>query len=208
MPEAFTVRRIAIAAETGRRVSTLFAIVVTLFLSIWIGLPCAEAGVPAVVQPVVDVQPDPGGGVHAHAVLDLPGSRAVVEHVLTDYEAWPQLFETEMRMGTIQRYEDRVVTELFVQHPIVPGESRLLSENRREADGRLTTVLLGGDFTRYSRSWHLSEPSTGATRAEFDLIMQPKTLAPDWVVALALRRELNTHFKRLIARIAEEAARR
>lgn len=186
------------------RAARVGIVAMAMCLVVWAGMPYAQAG----AAPVLDVDTDPGGGVRAHAVLDLPGSRAVVERVLTDYEAWPQLFDTTMRMGTIERHGDRAVTELFVQHPIVPGESRLLSENRREADGRLTTRLLGGDFIRYTRSWQLAETASGTTRAEFDLIMQPKTVAPDWVVALALRRELETHFKRLHARIAADAARR
>ncbi|MFO0774297.1 MAG: SRPBCC family protein [Nitrospiraceae bacterium] len=154
------------------------------------------------------VETDPGGGVHARAVLNIPSPRAVVEHVLTDYGRWPELFDTKMRMGTIERTPGRDVVEMFIEHPILPGESRLLSENRREADGRLATSLLGGDFKRYARTWTLSETADGRVRAEFTLVMEAKTLAPDWIVAIALRRELDTHFKKLAARIARDSARR
>ncbi len=172
-------------------------------LAVGLSLAKAESGLPA--GATLDVETDPDGGVRAHAVLDLPATIPIVERVLTDYASWPQLFESRMRMTRIEPVGDRVITELFVAHPILPGESRLLSENRRQADGRLTTTLLGGDFKKYARAWHLSMRNPGRTHAEFDLLMQADTLAPDWMVAIALRKELETHFSRLVARIAKES---
>ncbi len=33
------------------------------------------------------------------------------------------------------------------------------------------------------------------TRAEFELIVEIDTIVPDWVIAMAMRRELEAHFR-------------
>lgn len=153
----------------------------------------------------LETKTDPDGGVRAHAILLLPANRPVVQRVLTDFARWPELFETKMRMAKVDRQDDHVITELFVAHPILPSESRLLSDNRLHPDGRLTTTFLEGDFKRYARTWRLTETSASETRAEFDLIMEANTLVPDWMVAIVLKKELDAHFKLLRARIVEVA---
>lgn len=182
------------------------------WIAAWCGLLLLTIGAPSLFgedrlppAATLDVRTDPEGGVRAHATLQFGATMPVVERVLTDFANWPQLFETKMRMARVDRLEDRVITELFITHPILPGESRLLSENRLQPGHTLTTTLLGGDFKRYARTWRLSEQGAGQTRAEFDLLMEAKTLAPDWLVAITLRKELETHFRRLTAKIAEEA---
>ncbi len=153
----------------------------------------------------LETNTDPDGGVRAHAVLLLPANLPFVQRVLTDFARWPELFETKMRMAKVDRRDDHVITELFIAHPILPSESRLLSDNRLHPDGTLTTTLLEGDFKRYARTWRLTEASASETRAEFDLLMEAKTLVPDWVVAIVLKKELETHFKLLRARIVDVA---
>ncbi|CAI4030966.1 Polyketide_cyc domain-containing protein [Nitrospira tepida] len=152
----------------------------------------------------LDVTTDPKGGVRAHAVLDLPASLAAVQALFTDYEHWPELFDVSMRVGRVERMPDRTITEVFIAHPILPGESRLLGENRVLPDGGLTTTMIGGDFKRYARTWKLSSNGSPAhTKAEFDLLVEPKTMAPDWLVALEVKRELEAHFKLVRAKLAK-----
>ncbi len=179
-----------------------------LGLGVWLAV---GAQVPAHGQELyapgakLETQTDPGGGVRAHAVVLLPANRLVVQRVLTDFARWPELFETKMRMAKVDGRDDHVVTELFIAHPILPSESRLLSDNRLHPDGMLTTTFLEGDFKRYARTWRLTETSASETRAEFDLVMEAKTLVPDWVVAILLKKELDTHFKLLRERIVSVA---
>ncbi len=156
---------------------------------------------------VIDVRTDPEGGVRAHAVLQLSASVGAVQQVLTDYANWPRLFETKMRVTKVERMEDRTVTEVYIAHPIMPGERRLLGENRTLPGGGLSTKLIGGDFRRYERTWHLSADRNGRTHAEFDLLVEVETLAPDWLVAMEVKRELDAHFKILQATLAAGPAR-
>jgi ribosome-associated toxin RatA of RatAB toxin-antitoxin module len=60
----------------------------------------------------------------------------------------------------------------------------------------LLTELKGGDFKQYRRFWKLTPVDGGAhTRAEFELLFEIDSNMPDWMVALALRRDLETHFR-------------
>lgn len=158
----------------------------------------------AAINTHLDVKPDPQGGVRAHAILDLPAPMAAVQALFTDYEHWPELFDVSMRVGKVERMPDRAITEIFLAHPILPGESRLLGENRISPDGGLTTTMIGGDFKRYARTWKLSSNGSPLhTKAEFDLLVEPKTIAPDWLVAIEVKRELEAHFKLVRAKLAK-----
>lgn len=150
--------------------------------------PAAEG-----VQLAVD--PDPEGGQHATATLHLPVPPAVVQSVLTDYERWNSLFGVAMRIARISRLPGRVLTDIYVRHPILPGESRLLCESRELSEGGLVTMLIEGDFKRYVRTWRLQPEGDGSsTKASFDLRVDAKTWAPDWLVAIELKRQLTKHF--------------
>jgi hypothetical protein len=62
---------------------------------------------------------------------------------------------------------------------------------------------MGGDFIRYHRVWKLWPANEGkATAADFELKVAIDSIVPDWLVALATRRELEAHF-----RIVKEKAR-
>lgn len=150
------------------------------------------------------VRPDPSGGLRATATLRFSAPPAVLQRVLTDYDRWPELFGTPMRLASVERQGARVVTDLYVTHPLLPGERRLLSESLELPGGGVTTRLLGGDFKRYARTWKLSADGDGRrTLAEFDLLVEVDTWAPDWLLAVWLRRELDTHFRLLRARAME-----
>lgn len=139
---------------------------------------------------------DPGGGVRAAATVFFPARPEVLQAILTDYPHWPELFETRMRMARIERHGDRTLTEIVIDHSLLPGERRLLSESYALSEGGLVTDLRGGDFKRYHRVWRLSSEAGGSqTRAEFELIVEVDTILPDWLVALAMRRELEAHFR-------------
>jgi hypothetical protein len=56
--------------------------------------------------------------------------------------------------------------------------------------------LKGGDFKQYRRLWKLIPVDGGAyTKAEFELLVEVDTIVPDWMVALAMRRDLESHFR-------------
>lgn len=155
------------------------------------------------------VQPDPEGGVRATATLLFPGGPAVLQSILSEYRNWPELFETQMRVAQVEEREGRVLTDIYISHALLPGEQRLLCESRALPGGGLITHLKGGDFTRYHREWRLQPAGDGTqTRAEFDLLIEAKTLIPDWLVAVAMERELNTHFRlvreRALDRVTKE----
>lgn len=153
------------------------------------------------------VQPDPNGGLHATATLHLPVPPAVVQQVLTDYERWGSLFGVSMRLLRVERLPDRVVTDVYLSHPILPGESRLLCESRELPGGGLVTTLIEGDFKRYQRKWILSQDEDGiSTKAQFDLVVDVETWAPDWLIAMELKRQLTKHFGILRETVAARTA--
>jgi hypothetical protein len=58
------------------------------------------------------------------------------------------------------------------------------------------TDLKGGDFKQYHRVWKLIPVDNEIhTKAEFHLVVEVDTIAPDWIVAIAMRRELDKHFQ-------------
>jgi ribosome-associated toxin RatA of RatAB toxin-antitoxin module len=150
----------------------------------------------ASVQEFLNVKPDPAGGVIATAQVLFPASPAIVRELLTDFAHWPDLFEIRMRVVDLQIRHDVVTTDLRIEHALLPGERRLVTESRATGNQEIVTDLVGGDFTRYHRVWKLSPLKEGReTRAEFELAVAIDTIVPDWLVALATKRELEAHFR-------------
>lgn len=147
-------------------------------------------------EPVVlEVHAEPGGGVKATATILFPVEPTIIQRLLTDYAHWPELFDTRMRMAEIREQEGAVFTDVRIEHALLPGERRLLSESRALPAGGLLTELKGGDFKQYRRFWKLTPADGGAqTKAEFELLVEIETVVPDWMVAVAMRRELDHHF--------------
>ena len=148
-------------------------------------------------EPVVlDVRTEPTGGVKATATILFPVEQAIIRQLLTDYAHWPDLFDVRMRMAEIRVQEGKVFTDIRIEHALLPGERRLLSETRALPTGGLLTELKGGDFKQYRRFWKLTPADSGAhTKAEFELLVEIDTIVPDWIVAAAMRRDLDTHFR-------------
>lgn len=166
------------------------------------GSPIATEGVR-----VLDVQPDPAGGVRATATIGVPVAPAILQAVLTDYARWPELFEVRMRLINVEWRDGRAVTDLRIRHALLPGERRLLCESRALPNGGLLTTLLGGDFKRYQRTWRLAPEGDGSrTRADFELIVEVDMVVPNRLVALSLRRELEAHFRLVREKAVERAA--
>src|SRR5689334_17338465 len=142
-------------------------------------------------QEFLDVQTDPAGGVVATARVLFPASPATVLSILTDFPRWPELFETRMRVVDVQIRNGVATTDLRIEHALLPGERRLVTESRTTADRGIVTELVGGDFTRYHRVWKLSSMNEGReTTADFELSVAIDSIVPDWLVAMATRREL------------------
>jgi ribosome-associated toxin RatA of RatAB toxin-antitoxin module len=164
------------------------------------------AGLPAVAgdtfQEFLDVKTDPAGGVKATARVLFPARPDLIQSLLTDYPHWPDLFEVRMRLVELKIRQDVVTTDLRIDHALLPGERRLVTESRVTAR-EIFTDLVGGDFKRYHRVWRLAPANGGAaTRAEFELSVEIDSILPDWLVALGTKRELEAHF-----RIVKEKAR-
>ena len=148
-------------------------------------------------EPVVlDVRTEPAGGVRATATILFPAEPANIQRILTDYAHWPELFEIRMRMAEIREQDGKVFTDIRIDHALLPGEQRLLSETRILPAGGILTELKGGDFKQYRRFWKLIPADGGAhTRAEFELLVEIDSNMPNWMVALAMRRDLESHFR-------------
>ena len=70
------------------------------------------------------------------------------------------------------------------------------------------THLKGGDFTQYHRVWTLRPAGEGnETSADFDLLFELDSLVPDWIMAVAVRQELETHFRIVKQKAREHAGR-
>ena len=148
-------------------------------------------------EPVVlDVRTEPNGGVRATATILFPTPASVILAILTDYAHWPALFDVQMRMAEVREQDGKAFTDIRIEHALLPGERRLLSETRTLPTGGLLTELKGGDFKQYRRLWKLNPVDGGAhTKAEFELLVEIDMMAPDWMVALAMRRDLESHFR-------------
>jgi ribosome-associated toxin RatA of RatAB toxin-antitoxin module len=154
-------------------------------------------------QESLNVRTDPDGGVIATARVLFPAGPEIIYSLLTDFPRWPELFEVRMRLADLQVRQDVVTTDLRIEHALLPGERRLVTESRTTANRGIVTDLVGGDFRRYHRVWTLSPANGGReTYADFELKVAIDSIVPDWLVALATRRELEAHF-----RIVKEKAR-
>ena len=165
-------------------------IVMGFLLFGWSGWSCAAEPV------VLDVRTEPTGGVRATATILFPVEPAIIQRLLTDYAHWPELFDVRMRMAEVREQDGKAFTDIRIDHILLPGERRLLSESRTLPTGELLTELKGGDFQQYRRLWKLTPVDGGVhTKAEFELLVEVDTVMPDWMVALAMRRDLETHFR-------------
>src|SRR5207244_12680282 len=116
--------------------------------------------------------------------------------ILTYVAQWPNHSARRMRMAEVRVQDGKAFTDIRIDHALLPGERRLLSETRTLPTGGLLTELKGGDFKQYRRFWKLSPVDGGAhTQAEFELLVEVDWNVPDWMVALALRRDLESHFR-------------
>jgi ribosome-associated toxin RatA of RatAB toxin-antitoxin module len=146
-------------------------------------------------QELLEVKLEPAGGVKATARILFPASHDTIQALLTDYAHWPDLFEVRMRLVDLKVRQGVVTTDLRIDHMLLPGERRLVTETRVQP-GRIFTDLVGGDFKRYHRVWRLAPSNDGkATRADFELAVEIDSVVPDWLVAEATRRELEAHFR-------------
>jgi hypothetical protein len=171
----------------------LWRVMITILVCLVLGW----SGWSRAADPVVlDVRTEPTGGVRAMATILFPVEPAIIQGLLTDYAHWPELFDVRMRMAEIREQDGKVFTDIRIDHALLPGERRLLSETRTLPTGGLLTELKGGDFKQYRRFWKLISIDGGAhTRAEFELVVEIDMMVPDWVVVMAMRRDLESHFR-------------
>ena len=148
-------------------------------------------------EPVVlDVRTEPTGGVRATASILFPAPVSVIQAILTDYAHWPELFEGRMRVADLKFQDGVATTDLRIEHALLLGERRLVTESRMLPNGELVADLKGGDFTRYHRRWKLTSVNDGAqTRADFELVFEIDSVVSDWLVAFATRGDLESHFR-------------
>ena len=136
------------------------------------------------------------GGVKATATVLFPVEPGIIQQLLTDYAHWPELFDVRMRIAELREQSGSIYTDIRIDHSLLPGERRLICESRSLSGGGLLTELRDGDFKQYRRVWTLTSAEGGThTKAEFELLVEIKTIVPDWVIAVAMRRELETHFR-------------
>ncbi|MGE0642262.1 MAG: SRPBCC family protein [Nitrospira sp.] len=156
----------------------------------------------------LEVVTESGGGVRATAQVLFPASPAVVQALLSDYQHWPDLFEVRMRVAELTIRDGVATVDLRIEHALMPGEHRLVTESRTLERGGLVTDLIGGDFTRYHRAWKLASTGEGnQTRADFELVVEIKSMVPDWMVAIAMRQELEAHFRIVKQKALEQSKR-
>lgn len=144
----------------------------------------------------LEVKTESGGGIRATAHPLFPAKPEVIQALLTDYSHWPDLFEVRMRVAELSIRDGVATIDLRIEHALMPGEHRLVTESRTLPNGGLVTDLKGGDFKRYHRVWKLEPAGAGnQTRADFELVVEIESMVPDWLVAVAMRQELEVHFR-------------
>lgn len=153
----------------------------------------------------LEVAADSGGGVRATARVLFPAKTEVIQGLLTDYAHWPDLFEVQMRIADVTVENGIAIIDLRIDHAVMPGERRLVTESRAMSGGGLVTDLKAGDFKRYHRVWRLKPSSDGSqTLAEFELVVQPELMIPDWLIVIVTRQELASHFRILKHKALEQ----
>jgi hypothetical protein len=167
-----------------------------MLLAVLLVAQLPSAGFATSSPDTLEIMTDPAGGVRATARLLFPAKPDVIQGLLTDYPHWPELFEVRMRVAELAVYEGVATVDLRIAHALLPSERRLVTESRTLPGGGLVTDLKGGDFKRYHRVWTLRPAGEGnQTAAEFDLLFELDTLVPDWLIAVAVRQELESHFR-------------
>lgn len=167
-----------------------------VLLTLLLAAPWPSAGYAASSTDTLEITTDPAGGVRATARVLFPAKPEVIQGLLTDYPRWPDLFEVRMRLAEWHVRDGVATIDLRLEHALLPGERRLVTESRAVPGGGLVTDLKGGDFKRYHRVWTLRSVGEGnQTAAEFDLLFEVDTLVPDWLIAVAVRQELESHFR-------------
>jgi ribosome-associated toxin RatA of RatAB toxin-antitoxin module len=156
----------------------------------WSGWSCAA-------EPfLLDVRTESTGGVRATATIFFPAPVSVIQAILTDYAHWPELFEVGMRVADLKVQDGVATMDVRIKHALLPGERRLVTESRVLPGGELVADLKGGDFKRYHRRWKLTSANGDAqTRADLELSVEIVSVVPDWLVAVAMRRDLESHFR-------------
>jgi hypothetical protein len=156
----------------------------------------------------LEVKVESGGGIRATAHPLFPAKPEVIQALLADYSHWPDLFEVRMRVAELNIHNGVATIDLRIEHPLIPGEHRLVTESRNLPNGGLVTDLKGGDFKRYHRVWTLEPAGAGnQTRAAFELVIEIESMVPDWVVAIAMRQELEAHFRIVKQKALEQSKR-
>lgn len=162
-----------------------------ILLLVGLHLPVAQAA----DADRLEVKTLPSGGIRATAHIIFPAKPSVVQGVLSDYAHWPDLFEVRMRVAEVTIREGVATIDLRIDHPVIPGERRLVTESRMLPNGGLVTDLTSGDFKQYHRVWTLQSFGEGnQTQADFELVVEPETLVPDRLIAVVVKQELETHF--------------
>ncbi|HEY7533564.1 MAG TPA: hypothetical protein VH681_12395 [Nitrospiraceae bacterium] len=142
------------------------------------------------------VKTDPHGGVRATAQILFSAKPEILQSILTDYARWPDLFEVQMKVASLNIDHGVATTDLRIEHMLLPGERRLVCESKALPSGGLITDLKAGDFKQYHRVWKLNPVGDGnQTQGEFELIVEIESMVPDWLVAMTMRRELEAHFR-------------
>ena len=190
-------------ATSSQGLVLLLALLMLLFVPLW------EADALAVADTdELEVKTEPGGGIRATAHPIFPAKPEVVQALLADYSHWPDLFEVRMRVAELTIREEVATIDLRIEHPLMPGEHRLVTESRSVPNGGLVTDLKGGDFKRYHRVWMLEPAGAGnQTRAAFELVVEIESMVPDWLVAIAMRQELEAHFRIVKQKALEQSKR-
>ncbi|MGZ8365208.1 MAG: SRPBCC family protein [Nitrospira sp.] len=190
-------------ATSSQGLVLLLALLMLLFVPLW------EADALAVADTdELEVKTEPGGGIRATAHPIFPAKPEVVQALLADYSHWPDLFEVRMRVAELTIREGVATIDLRIEHPLMPGEHRLVTESRSVPNGGLVTDLKGGDFKRYHRVWMLELAGAGnQTRAAFELVVEIESMVPDWLVAIAMRQELEAHFRIVKQKALEQSKR-
>jgi hypothetical protein len=179
-----------------KRATASQGFVLLLAVHVLLSTPVWEADALAADADGLEVKTEPGGGIRATAHPLFPAKPEVIQALLADYSHWPDLFEVRMRVAELNIHDGVATIDLRIDHPVMPGERRLVTESRVLPNGGLVTDLKGGDFKRYHRVWKLLPAGEGNhTRADFELIVELDSLAPDWLVAMVTRQELATHFR-------------
>jgi ribosome-associated toxin RatA of RatAB toxin-antitoxin module len=131
----------------------------------------------------------------------LPASPEEAFAVMTDYDALPDWQGPLRRATVLSRYDDGLAQEVEYEIDVKLRRVRYSLRHIYNAPHEIDSEYLGGDFDCFEGRWRFEPAGDGATRARFDLRIDPGLPIPGRIQRMLNDRVLRSSVEDLRARL-------